>query len=75
MKLVLPVGRDKMVTAAEFDAESRYGCACSSVNGKYETDDKARNSPVLWNCQCSCHYGEENNAANWEIGYNSDEWN
>ena len=39
MKLVLPVGRDKMVTAAEFDVEPRFGCACSYVNGKWLTDE------------------------------------
>ena len=31
MKLVLPVGRDKMVTAAEFDVEPRFGCACFAI--------------------------------------------
>ena len=45
MKLVLPVGRDKMVTAAEFDVEPRFGCACSYVNGKWLTDETARIFP------------------------------
>lgn len=74
MKLVLPAGRNKVMTAAEFGMEPRYGCACSSVDNQWVTDKEARRGPVMWNCNCYCHYGEENDAANWEIGYNSDDW-
>ncbi len=72
MKLVLPVGRDKMVTAAEFDAESRYGCACSfdDQDNKWLTEDYARSSiPPGWTCGCQCSHGSENNAANFELGF------
>lgn len=75
MKIVFPVGRNKVATAAEFSVEPKYGCACSSVDHQWVTDKEARQGPVMWNCNCYCHYGEENDAANWEIGYNSDEWN
>ncbi len=77
MKLVLPVGRDKMVTAAEFDVEPRFGCACSYVNGHYLTDDNARIFPpglYPFDCQCSCSFGDANEVANQERGFNSNEW-
>lgn len=76
MKLVMPLGRDKMVSAADFDAEPRFGCACSSVNGTWLTDSVRINStdPLPFNCMCQCSYGSANYTANYELGFNSNEW-
>ena len=77
MKLVLPVGRDKMVTAAEFNVEPRFGCACSYVNGHYLTDDNARifpPGPYPFNCQCDCSFGQDNKVANYGKGFNGNDW-
>lgn len=78
MKLVLPLGGDKMVTAAEFNggAEPQFGCACSNVNGRFLTAEKRvlPPGPYPFDCQCKCAYGSENEAANYELGFNSNEW-
>ena len=78
MKLILPLGKEKMVSAADFDIEPHYGCACSNVNNEYLTD-RARIKPEQGvpfpsNCMCLCAYGNENQVANYELGFNSNEW-
>ena len=75
MKLVMPLGKTKVTAVANFGIEPQFGCACSSVDGKYLTDEKARIHGGHPDCACYCAYGSENYRANYSLGYNSDEWN
>lgn len=78
MKLVLPLGKNKMVSAADFDVEPRFGCACSNKDGRWLTSE-ARiipdiDTPLPFNCCCQCSYGESNRIANHELGLAGNEW-
>lgn len=56
VKLVLPLGKDKIVSAADFIIEPRYGCACSNVNKEYLTDwariKPEQGIPLPSSCAC-----------------------
>ncbi len=71
MTIVMPLGREKVTTVADFDAVP-YGCACSDVTGHGYLTSHARGTSTPEPCACYCYYGDENSAANKQIGYESD---
>ncbi len=76
MKLVMPLGRDEVALGADFDITPYYGCACSNENGKWLTEKYARQEGDKHpcHCYCQCSYGSENDAANNQLGQNSNDW-
>lgn len=79
MKLVLPLGKNKMVSAADFDVEPRFGCACSKEHDKIWLTNRVRvvpgpGVPLPFDCKCQCSYGDENQVANYELGFAANEW-
>ena len=75
MKLVMPLGKKKVTAVANFGIEPQFGCACSSVDGKYLTNECARiHGGGHADCECCCSYGNENRIANYKAGYTGNEW-
>lgn len=74
MKLVMPVGRNKIASSADFDVTPYSGCACSNVDGTWLTEGMRKNGGPGKPCQCLCAYGSDNRAANFSLGNNASEW-
>ena len=75
MKVVMPLGREKVTSDANFDVMPYGGCACSYDNESEEwltAVARYRDDPST--CQCQCSYGTTNKSANLSLGSNSSEW-
>lgn len=64
MRLINPVGKNKMATVADYGATARGGCACSNVNGTWLTDMVRDDCGC---CHCYCSYGDANLQANEQL--------
>jgi len=76
MRLVNPLGKEKMATVVDFNGigDEPMGCACSFYNGQWLTMVARVGHLEIGNCKCQCSYGNENGIANLQIGFNSNDY-
>lgn len=68
MRLVNPIGKEKIATIADFIITPYGGCACSSGAGLNATAAIELKPPFV-TCACQCSHGSANQTANNDLGH------